>query len=60
MFKRMGWVQDPDVLDNLVQFLALALCHDGLAGQDGHAGEILPTTDLRDRPGYHLLSGSRA
>ncbi len=41
----------------LVQFLALAVRHDGLAGTDRHAEEILSDHRPRHRPRHHFLLG---
>ena len=42
---------------HLVQFLALAVCHHGLAGADRHAQEVLSHHRPGHRPGHHLLLG---
>ena len=42
---------------HVVQFVALAVCDDGLAGEDRHAEEVLSDDRPRHRPGHHFLLG---
>ena len=42
---------------HLVQLVAVAVCHDGLAGANAHAQEVLPHHRPGHRAGHHLLLG---
>jgi len=58
--KDFGFAQDPDGPRHLVQFLAVAVCDNGLAGADRDPEEVLSDDRSRDRAGHYFSSGSRA
>ena len=55
--RKAGLRSGPRCARHLVQLMAVAICHHGLAGADGHAEEVLPHDRPCHRAGHHFLLG---